>query len=338
MKHIFSLFLLLSALGLFAQSETPEFLLQQIQQPQRSDSAKASLIFDWITTNIDYDQSAMQDLYNRVVEDKSQRPEVVLARRKALCGGYANLFAHFGEKAGLETQVIVGYSKEDGRVSALDDDIYHAWNAVKVDDEWQLVDVTWGAGYGTDTGFVAEQNREFFFTKPAKFAQTHLPFDPVWQLLTKPVTLQEFITNDRIQIDPGDYNFRDTILATEQLDSLDRQVASMRRMLDFDPTKVRYHYGIASIYSVKGSDFLLESETLFKQDVEDGQLQNKTKILDLLNQAKDSYRESLRHLAEFEEVEDEEFIQARENMLTSSEMRRMLRQIQQLQNTLRQAG
>jgi len=67
-------------------------------------------------------------------------------------------------------------------------------------------------------------------------------------------------------------------------------------------------------------------------------LQRKAEILELLDQAKESYRVSLYHLAEFEEVEDEAFAERRENMLRSSEMRRMLRQIQQLQNTLQQEG
>ncbi len=338
MKHIFSLLILFFTLGLFAQSDSPENLLRQIRQTQVSDSTKASLIYDWVTRNIAYDHEAMQSLYDQQGSDDSQKPEVVLTNRKALCDGYANLVRFFCQEAGLPARVIIGYSKENNEVTALRDGIYHAWNAVQVEGEWRLLDATWGASYGSDTSYVSAQNRAFFFTRPAKFAQTHLPFDPVWQLLSKPVTLQQFTEKERIQIDPGDYNFRDTILANERLDSLDRQVASMRRMLEFDPTKVRYHYGIANIYSRKGSNFLTESEALFKQDVEDGKLQRKTEILELLNQAKESYRVSLRHLAEFEEVEDEAFAERRENMLRSSEMRRMLRQIQHLQNTLQQEG
>jgi len=224
MKHIFLLGFLFLTFGPFAQSDSPKRLLQQLRQPRLSDSTKASLIYDWVTQNIAYDHEAMQTLYKQISKDDSQKPEIVLSTRKALCDGYANLVRFFCEKAGLQAEVIIGYSKENNEVTALQDGIYHAWNAVQVDGEWQLLDATWGAGYGSDTGFVTTQNREYFFTKPDKFAQSHLPFDPVWQLLSKPVTLQQFIENDRIQIDPGDYNFRDTILATERLDSLDRKV------------------------------------------------------------------------------------------------------------------
>lgn len=321
--------------SLFSQSYEYNQLLLEISRPQLSDSLKARLIFDWITQHISYDREAMQALYSESVGSEAQKPEVVLSTRKALCGGYSNLFAHLSKKAGLKAEVIVGYSKEGGKVTALNDEIYHAWNAVKIDDDWKLVDVTWGAGYGSDTGFVAIQNWDYFFANPPKFVQSHLPFDPVWQLLTKPISLQDFLDYDRIPIEPGDYQFQQILASVEQLDSLDRDLLAMQRILDFDPSRVRYHYGIAGIYCKKGATYLAKSEALFNEDADDGMLQQRKEILYLLAQAKGNFQNALSHLSSFEEAK-ENFHAEEERVFTASEIQRMLQSIQMLENILQQ--
>lgn len=52
---------------------------------------------------------------------------------KCVCAGYAAAFTLLAQEAGLESIVVTGY---------LDGSLAHAWNKVKIDDEWQIVDVT----------------------------------------------------------------------------------------------------------------------------------------------------------------------------------------------------
>ena len=52
---------------------------------------------------------------------------------KCVCAGYAAAFKLLAQEAGLEAIVVTGY---------LDGNLAHAWNKVKIDDEWQIVDVT----------------------------------------------------------------------------------------------------------------------------------------------------------------------------------------------------
>ena len=52
---------------------------------------------------------------------------------KCVCAGYAAAFKLLAQEAGLEAIVVTGY---------LDGNLSHAWNKVKIDDEWQIVDVT----------------------------------------------------------------------------------------------------------------------------------------------------------------------------------------------------
>lgn len=52
---------------------------------------------------------------------------------KCVCAGYAAAFKLLAQEAGLEAIVVTGY---------LEGNLSHAWNKVKIDDEWQIVDVT----------------------------------------------------------------------------------------------------------------------------------------------------------------------------------------------------
>lgn len=68
----------------------------------------------------------------------------------------------------------------------------HAWNAIKINDEWYLIDSTWGAGYIRYGGFVRDFDEFYFLSPPEQFVYNHLPVDSRWQLLDKPLTKEEF--------------------------------------------------------------------------------------------------------------------------------------------------
>ncbi len=107
-----------------------------------------------------------------------------------MCAGYANLFAEMAQAAGLEVVVVVGNTRE------LDGDIApgpgHAWNAVKAEGTWYLVDTTWDAGHLEGTTFHPQYKTDYLFTPPAIFAASHLPELPEWQLQEQPISRGEF--------------------------------------------------------------------------------------------------------------------------------------------------
>src|SRR4029077_3289564 len=70
--------------------------------------------------------------------------------------------------------------------------VSHAWNAVKIDGHWQLVDTTWGAGALLGKEFKKKYNEYYFLTPPEQLVLTHLPNDPQWQLSETPVQPEEF--------------------------------------------------------------------------------------------------------------------------------------------------
>lgn len=161
-----------------------------------NDTEKARVIFRWITANITYDVQMLC-----LVKPIAQTPLQVLEKRKAICQGYAVLFDVMAKRAGLESKIISGYSKGEGFFTGkLDDRSRHAWNAVKLDGHWRLLDSTWGAGYMVDNGsFVKSFEEHFFLTAPDEMVFTHFPNDPAWQLLSQPINKEQFLSLPRLK-------------------------------------------------------------------------------------------------------------------------------------------
>jgi len=170
-----------------------ESLAAYLVKPAASERDKARLIYRWITDRIAYDFEGL------VSGKKDSRVEAVLQNRKAVCAGYARLFERLGKEAGLEVTIVVGRTKEartpPGQEPSPTD---HAWNAVKLDGDWQLIDATWGAGSIQNNKFKKRYREYFFLPPPEEFIFTHFPVESRWQLLPAPVALEEFKAWPRI--------------------------------------------------------------------------------------------------------------------------------------------
>ena len=153
----------------------------------QSDRDTARAIFTWIAANIVYDVSR--------VGEKAEAG-AVLQRRSAVCAGYAVLFKALAEAAGVEAVVIYGEARGRGPEAARSrDGLYnHDWNAVKIGNEWELVDCAWGAGHLDERGrFIQRFDDHYFLTPPDQFICDHFPTDSKWQLLDHPLSRQEFL-------------------------------------------------------------------------------------------------------------------------------------------------
>jgi hypothetical protein len=162
-------------------------LATQLVQGQSSERDKALALYDWIAQNVRYDMASF------LAEDlPDPSPELVLSSRLAVCEGYARLFMAMSHAVGLEAVMVPGYSKgfaPDEDRSKPD----HAWNAVKLDGQWVLLDPTWGSGHiDQSKAFVAEFSRDWFAVPPERFVATHLPAEEKWQLLSPPLSQEAF--------------------------------------------------------------------------------------------------------------------------------------------------
>ncbi|MBF8266880.1 MAG: TGc protein [Dehalococcoidia bacterium] len=170
-------------------------LASYLVSPAQDDFEKARAIYRWVTGNISYDFAAyLSKSYG------DQSAEAVLKRRTGVCGGYANLFQALGKAAGLQVEVVEGLSKGYGYVNnQLDKEPNHAWNAAHVNGLWYLVDSTWGSGTITEAKeFERRFDDYYFLVLPQQLIYTHIPTDPRWQLLTSPVTQEQFLALPRV--------------------------------------------------------------------------------------------------------------------------------------------
>ncbi len=127
-----------------------------ITKPFKTELEKARAIFMWLNKNIKYDYDGLAN--NKFTVEVPD----VLRKRVAVCDGYSRLFYYLCSGAGITSEYLHGLTPLG----------LHAWNAVRIDKKWYLIDATWGQRY--------------FLMKPDIFFQDHFPLGiNKWTLLPK---------------------------------------------------------------------------------------------------------------------------------------------------------
>ena len=161
---------------------TPTALVRYLSRPAQNDTEKARAIFRWVADRISYDVDAY--FSNNLV---TMNAEDVLRQRRSICDGYATLFERLAREAGMEAVTIKGYAKAYGYVPGTRfNRPNHAWNAIKINGQWRLVDTTWGAGYVRNGRYVKVLTETFFLAPPEQLMFTHFPLNEAWQLQSTP--------------------------------------------------------------------------------------------------------------------------------------------------------
>lgn len=170
-------------------------LTKYAKQNLDTDTDIAKFFYYWIGKNIKYDYDFLQKINQnygpRFFQEykEKQHASSVYINRKGVCGGYANLFKWFMQQTQIEVEYITGYIRDErNHYVELESDhsFTHAWNAIKLGDKWILVDTTWGTSYDP------AQSEFYFNIRPELSINTHYPENSEWQLLDKPLTLEEF--------------------------------------------------------------------------------------------------------------------------------------------------
>lgn len=102
-----------------------------------TDAEKVKQINNWIIANASYD-----DTLSFPDRDNIYGP---LMKNTAICSGYSYAFKYLADMAGLNVIYVTGKVYDD----KLNDFMPHAWNLVCIDENWFLVDVTFGLSAGT---------------------------------------------------------------------------------------------------------------------------------------------------------------------------------------------
>ena len=148
-----------------------------------TEQEKFRVIFKWITNNISYSYS-----------NKSPDPKKALKKGKAVCSGYSNLLKVMCNSVGIECEVITGFSKTvESDINKQLKKTDHAWNSVKLNGKWYLVDATWAWGYQNEKKkFIKEYDETYFLADNEFFNKKHYPKEKKWLLSEKEVSKSNF--------------------------------------------------------------------------------------------------------------------------------------------------
>ena len=215
-------------------SENVQLLTEYLIKPATNDYEKIRGIYTWIISNIQYDKAAYNADFYRI--NKTNKD--ILKRRKAICFGYAKLLEEMCIYANIESHLIIGYAKETHSFSENYDEINHAWNAVKLDKKWFLIDATWAAGSRlSNNSFSQLSENSYFLSNPKNFVKNHLPAYRIWQLLDCPIDLETFKkTSFSIhKIEEKCIHFQDSISVFQQLSWLEQRIKTMESAYTENP-------------------------------------------------------------------------------------------------------
>jgi hypothetical protein len=141
-------------------------------------------LHDYVADRLTYDTESPEG------KAPAQDAESVFKRRTAISGGYANLLSALGKAIGIDIPAISGTS----RIPQSDlDGTAHAWNAVRLQNQWQLIDVTWDSVYLEGRNALKRYRTDYLFPPASLFAYSHFPDDAAWQLLEEPIDRGEFL-------------------------------------------------------------------------------------------------------------------------------------------------
>lgn len=114
-------------------------IIAQIITPDMTDLEKELAINHYLCNTCEYDDAALENArqsnYQYVDSEfnDSFTAYGALINGKCVCAGYAGAFKLLADAAGLEAVVVTG---------VMEGNLPHAWNKVKIDGEWEILDVT----------------------------------------------------------------------------------------------------------------------------------------------------------------------------------------------------
>src|SRR4030095_834820 len=189
---------------------SPAEVAQKLATKYKTDLERTRAIFSWIAQHISYNnkfnrpgrknKTSLVDA-DHTTDSSTSLPQLnplvaedVMKKRTAFCYGYARLFKFLCDHAGIRCELVTGYARGDLNGIGNSFRTNHTWNAVQIDSNWYLLDVTWASGYFTygTSEYVKRFDDKYFLTPPEQFAQDHFPDDLEWSLLQQPPAIREF--------------------------------------------------------------------------------------------------------------------------------------------------
>lgn len=114
-------------------------VIKEVITDDMTDYEKELAIHDYLVSWANYDENAL--IYTGKYTPYADTPYGLLINKNAICLGYSTTFKLFMDILDIECVIVKG--------SAYDTKENHAWNLVKLDNDWYAVDVTWDDPVGS---------------------------------------------------------------------------------------------------------------------------------------------------------------------------------------------
>lgn len=124
-----------------------ELEARKIIDDSNTDLEKARVIYNWVGTNIIYDDSLAENIGNKEIDD-TFGAKYAFYNRSGVCFEFATLFGAMANSVGLQVKVVIGQAYNGIEFGP------HAWNEVYLEEEkrWISVDPTfWGHNSSFDS-------------------------------------------------------------------------------------------------------------------------------------------------------------------------------------------
>lgn len=183
-------------------------------------------IFVWIINNFTY---VIPDLDNlKLTDTTDDKVTKALTTRKGICENYAAVLNEVCNKMGIRSYFVTGYTKLADKVNTLP----HAWCVTEINNKWYVYDPTWASGYVNNKNeFIKHTENYWYKASPLSAINSHIPFDPMWELLNYPISNADFLEGNITQ-NPKQtfFSYTDSINVWDKQTVLQQLNASARRV------------------------------------------------------------------------------------------------------------
>jgi len=129
----------------------------------KSEYEKIKVIHDYLIDTIEYEETLTQnhiyDIYGALIN------------KICVCEGYAKAFQYLMNQTGIENTIVIGTGENSKNQTE-----NHAWNYVRLNEQWYAIDVTWDDPVITGVGKLTNKSRYKYFLKGSKtMGENHFP-------------------------------------------------------------------------------------------------------------------------------------------------------------------
>ena len=133
---------------------------QIIHNKTGNDYEDIKMVHDYLVENIEYDTSLQEkNIYNIYG---------ALINGKCVCEGYARAFKYLLDGLGIESTMVIGKGINSSGQSE-----NHAWNYVKLENNWYAVDCTWDDPVIIGGGYIGNSSKYRYFIKGKEYMEKY---------------------------------------------------------------------------------------------------------------------------------------------------------------------